>query len=132
MNKYIRSLRDWLRTWRVVWRTDYDREVASLRGLLQRANVAHAERLKEEREIIRRMAERGSALDWSRERGDEYRLALSFSPKMIGSHAGYGDKRELEILADVFADRVRAEVLTCRFVRAANEHEYKRAAPRWP
>lgn len=121
----IQTLRNALRRYRLTWADTAEREQAKLREQMWFVAKEHEKRIAEERKVVAEMVRRGSEFRWDRDTGACYRLTLTFDPRIIAFHSGHGDKRELEILAEEFAHRVRGEVLTCRFVQA-KESEYQR------
>lgn len=104
---------------------------------LRQAKVECSEHLRSQRdrheeELVRRTAlvnqyvERLSLHEWSRDshRPGVYGLRIEFDPRLFC----YGDIRreDMEVIAGMFCNRIKEEIVTSKFVRDAAETERRR------
>jgi len=115
--------------------------------LLQKERVAAKHRLaaskqefdrrnREAESAARAIVQAASKIRWDRREspssmaGQVYRMQLDFDPYMLGH--GMLEGRELDYLADAFADEVRHEIRSSKFLQDAHDNRRAGIAPDRP
>lgn len=120
----------WLRGFRPVFRRNMLARLSAqsrlhdceLRATRERYEEAIAECKARVDNVLAKLGE----IRWERDGmvRDCYRMTMTFSPGMMGR--GYLDRDELAIVAQYFARKVEHEIVSSKFVVAANQNERQR------
>jgi hypothetical protein len=124
----MRRILKWLLRYRLVWGFRYDSVVNALAEayrMWQQDAMVRERELAETKKAVEQIVARNTAIRFDRY-GDQYQVTLCFRPEMFGF--GAAPRRELEILAEHMAARVRCEIMNAKFVIPAGlEEKYGRS-----
>lgn len=89
---------------------------------LREQSQRYERELEETRKAVDCIVERCSKRIWRQNYDRRFSLRIDFDPDMMGL-TGYAGRNELEIIAELFSRKVKAEIATAKFISEARQNE---------
>lgn len=104
--------------WPLVWRKTMETLLNQAHGRYTDERRRLVQEIQDTKESVYRIANRCSMIRWFRQ-GDVYEIRLRIDPRAFGT----GYRQDQELMAEVIAHKIQAQLASSEFIKAAQDEE---------